>query len=140
MRALSRLGTEPAYKTNNDTIHNAFRLVRHYIGRLGYHFQAANILLSCALRFLKLFNSYKVYAISTPSKFVLPPAEIQVLEHFFANKFSFVGIDPFIACSKPACSCCLLYFRNHPGHFVEPALHHKIYLSDLSTIKRLASA
>jgi hypothetical protein len=56
-------------------------------------------------------------------------AEIQVLKHFFANKFSFVGIDPFIACSKPACSCCLLYFRNHPGHFVEPASHHKIYLN-----------
>jgi TPP-dependent 2-oxoacid decarboxylase len=56
-------------------------------------------------------------------------AEIQVLEHFYANTLSFAGDDPFIACSKPACFCCLLYIRNHPGHFVEPVSHHKIYLN-----------
>jgi hypothetical protein len=75
MRALSRLGTEPAYKTNKDAIHNAFRLVRHYIGRLGYHFRAADILLFYASRFPELFDSYEDYAISTFPTSVLPPAD-----------------------------------------------------------------
>jgi hypothetical protein len=56
-------------------------------------------------------------------------AEIQVLEDFYTQRRSFVGGDPFIACSKPACFCCLLYFRYHPGRFVEPASHRKIYLN-----------
>ncbi|KAF2118104.1 hypothetical protein BDV96DRAFT_620140, partial [Lophiotrema nucula] len=56
-------------------------------------------------------------------------AEIQVLEHFFVGNLQFADGDPFIACSKPACFCCLLYFRSHPGHFEEPVSHHKIYLN-----------
>jgi hypothetical protein len=56
-------------------------------------------------------------------------AEIQVLEHFYAGKLSFAAGDSFIACSKPACLCCFLYFRHHPGRFVEPMSHHKIYLN-----------
>ncbi|KAF2807533.1 uncharacterized protein BDZ99DRAFT_489804 [Mytilinidion resinicola] len=56
-------------------------------------------------------------------------AEIQVLEQFHVGKLSFAAGDRYIACSKPACFCCLLYFRHHPGHFVEPASHRKIYLN-----------
>jgi hypothetical protein len=41
----------------------------------------------------------------------------------------FAADDPFVACSKPACFCCLLYFWHHPGHFVEPDSHNKIYLN-----------
>ncbi|CAO2654512.1 Nn.00g112450.m01.CDS01 [Neocucurbitaria sp. VM-36] len=54
--------------------------------------------------------------------------EIQVLEKFYAENLSFADNDPFIACSKPACLCCMLYFRNHRGHFVEPYSHGKICL------------
>ncbi|KAF9730226.1 hypothetical protein PMIN04_012663 [Paraphaeosphaeria minitans] len=56
-------------------------------------------------------------------------AEIQVLEHFHMDSLRFADGNPFIACSKPACFCCLLYFRAHPGHFVEPTSHQKIYLN-----------
>lgn len=56
-------------------------------------------------------------------------AEIQVLEHFHKDKLHFADADRYIACSKSACFCCLLYFRHHPEHFVEPASHRKIYLN-----------
>ena len=56
-------------------------------------------------------------------------AEIQVLEHFHKNKLHFADADRYIACSKSACFCCLLYFRHHPEQFVEPASHRKIYLN-----------
>lgn len=54
-------------------------------------------------------------------------AEVQVLHHFYQNDKEFANRDKYIACSKPACFCCLLYFRHHPGDFVEPNSHHKIY-------------
>lgn len=56
-------------------------------------------------------------------------AEIQVHEHFHKNKLHFADADRYIACSKSACFCCLLYFRYHPEQFVEPASHRKIYLN-----------
>lgn len=185
MRTLAKLSMEPTYKSNEDAIHHAFGLLRHYIGRLAHHIRAVDTLLSCASRLSELLYDFEVRSIPTPAKSALPPtdamtrlesiivrmlpakspdldryqqaliemdvkyqlsgrflasytdhnlrprvhAEIQVLEHFFANKFSFAAGDPYIACSKPACFCCLLYFRNHPGHFVEPTSHRKIYLN-----------
>jgi hypothetical protein len=56
-------------------------------------------------------------------------AEVQVLHHFDEHDEKFAGGDKYIACSKPACFCCHLYFRHHPGGFVEPRSHHKIYLT-----------
>jgi hypothetical protein len=56
-------------------------------------------------------------------------AEVQVLHHFDQHDEEFVEGDKYIACSKPACFCCHLYFRHHPGGFVEPRSHHKIYLN-----------
>lgn len=56
-------------------------------------------------------------------------AEVQVLNHFHQNDKEFANRDKYIACSKPACFCCLLYFRHHPGGFVEPNSHHKIYIN-----------
>jgi hypothetical protein len=75
MRTLARLGTEPSYKSNKDAIHNAFRLVRHYIGRLGHHFRAADALLSCVSRLPELFDDYGVCSITTPPRSTLPPAD-----------------------------------------------------------------
>lgn len=56
-------------------------------------------------------------------------AEIQVLEHFYEGNFSFADSDKYIACSKPACYCCFLYFRHHPGNFVEPPSHRNVHLA-----------
>jgi hypothetical protein len=56
-------------------------------------------------------------------------AEVQVLQHFDQHDKEFAEDDKYIACSKPACFCCHLYFRHHPGGFVEPHSHHKIYLN-----------
>jgi hypothetical protein len=56
-------------------------------------------------------------------------AEVQVLHHFDQYDKEFAGGDKYIACSKPACFCCHLYFRHHPGGFVEPRSHHKVYLN-----------
>jgi hypothetical protein len=56
-------------------------------------------------------------------------AELMLLEHFYRNRLDFVENDRYIGCSKPACYCCSLYIRSHPGQFVEPASHQKIYLN-----------
>jgi hypothetical protein len=58
-------------------------------------------------------------------------AELKLLEYFYRNRdgLDFVRNDPYIGCSKPACYCCSLYIRSHPGQFVEPATHQKIYLN-----------
>ncbi|KAK8058102.1 hypothetical protein PG994_008550 [Apiospora phragmitis] len=37
--------------------------------------------------------------------------------------------DRFIACSKPACYCCSLYFKAHPSDPEEPRSHQKIWPS-----------
>lgn len=194
MRSLARLSAEPYYKSNRDAIHSTFGMIRHYIGRLGYHFRAVNVLLCCAPRLANLLHDFEVRGVPILPKSTMPPpdqltradkilvrmlpdkspdleryqqaftnmdsryqvfrrflenytepdlkpcvhAEIQVLEQFYTHGMQFAGDDPFIACSKPACFCCLLYFRNHPGHFVEPTSHNKIYLNwrppDLSTL------
>ena len=58
-------------------------------------------------------------------------AELILLEYFYQNRqhLDLVGNDYFIGTSKPSCYCCYLYFRAHPGNFVEPATHQKIYLN-----------
>lgn len=160
-------------------------MIRHYIGRLGYHFRAADTLISCAPKLLNLLHDFEVCSVPVPAKSAMPPpdqltrldkilvrmlparspelelyqqaltdmdaryqlfhrfldnyakpdrtscvhAEIQVLEHFHAHRMQFACGDSFIACSKPACFCCFLYFRHHPGHVAEPVSHNKIYLS-----------
>jgi hypothetical protein len=194
MSTLARLSAETSYKGNRGSIRSDFGMVRHYIGRLGHHFRAADILVSCAPRLMDLLHDFEVRPVPVLAKSTMPPpddltkadkiltrmlpanstelehyqqsfadmnsrfqvfkrfmenyaqqgknscvhAEVQVLEHFYAHKMDFAGDDPYIACSKPACFCCLLYFRHHPGHFVEPISHNKIYLNwrppDFSTL------
>jgi hypothetical protein len=56
-------------------------------------------------------------------------SEIQVLEHFQEQNLHFEDNDKYIACSKPACYCCHLYFCHHPGGFEEPPSHGKLYIS-----------
>ncbi|RSL69482.1 hypothetical protein CEP54_002258 [Fusarium duplospermum] len=54
-------------------------------------------------------------------------AELQMLEFFHRGGRFFVENDRYIACSKLACLCCKLYFRHHPGFYVEPDSHQKVY-------------
>ncbi|WAO94014.1 Hypothetical protein NCS54_01157600 [Fusarium falciforme] len=54
-------------------------------------------------------------------------AELQMLEFFHRDNRVFVENDRYIACSKLACLCCKLYFRHHPGFYVEPDSHQKVY-------------
>lgn len=54
-------------------------------------------------------------------------AEIQCLEHFYRGRLRFADGDRFIACSKPACLCCELYFKHHPARMVVPASHRKVW-------------
>jgi OTT_1508-like deaminase len=56
-------------------------------------------------------------------------AELILLEHFYRQKYDFVDGDKHIGCSKPACYCCYHYICEHPGNFVCPASHNKIYLN-----------
>ncbi|KAJ5471842.1 hypothetical protein N7539_008785 [Penicillium diatomitis] len=68
-------------------------------------------------------------------KFLLPyercspevHAEVQVLDHFYKMRKSFAGDDCFVACSKPACFCCEMYFKYHPTRATLSCSHHKIW-------------
>ncbi|KAH7563713.1 hypothetical protein BM1_00760 [Bipolaris maydis] len=192
--AETKQAVEPIYRSNRDAIHVAFGMIRHYIGRLGHHFRAANNLVAYAPRLFHLLHDFEVHSVPVPVKSAVPPpdqmttldrilvrmlpanspelylyqealtymdgqyqvfnrymenyarpnrsswihAEIQVLEHFYVHGMQFACDDPFIACSKPACFCCLLYFRHHLGHVVEPVSHNKIYLNWRPPDPRLA--
>lgn len=54
-------------------------------------------------------------------------AEIEVLEHFHRSQLVFAGNDRFVACSKPACLCCELYFQYHPARPVIPSSHKNVW-------------
>ncbi|KAJ6019768.1 hypothetical protein N7499_003139 [Penicillium canescens] len=54
-------------------------------------------------------------------------AEIRLLEYFHKSQRSFAGEDRFIACSKPACLCCEMYFKYHPARVMVSSSHRKIW-------------
>ena len=56
-------------------------------------------------------------------------AELLLADFFYWHQFDFVGADPYIGCSKPACFNCFQYLLAHPGTFVLPACHNKLYLA-----------
>lgn len=43
-----------------------------------------------------------------------PHAEAVMLDHFSSNNLKFATGDSYVACSRPSCYCCKLYFDNHP--------------------------
>lgn len=53
-------------------------------------------------------------------------SEVQVLEHFYKMTSR---NDRYIACSKPACLCCELYFKHHPARMVVPESHRKVWVN-----------
>ena len=54
-------------------------------------------------------------------------AEVQILDYFHNNDLKFEESDIFVACSKPACYCCSLYFQYHPLRPVAPASHQTLH-------------
>lgn len=56
-------------------------------------------------------------------------AELSLLEALHDEKIRFYDSDKYIACSKAACFCCYHYICGHPGVFVRPSCHNKLYLN-----------
>ncbi|KAL2759301.1 hypothetical protein ACRALDRAFT_2094136 [Sodiomyces alcalophilus JCM 7366] len=56
-------------------------------------------------------------------------AEVQMLEHFYRNDLRFAWDDKYVACSKPACLACRLYFQHHPARPVWLDSHDRIYVN-----------
>ena len=56
-------------------------------------------------------------------------AELLLADLFYWKQFEFLDDDPYIGCSKPACYSCFHYILAHPGNFVLPACHNKLYLA-----------
>ena len=54
-------------------------------------------------------------------------AECAVAEAVHAARIRFFGNDRYISCSKPACFCCYHYLCNHPGRFVHPPCHNRVW-------------
>jgi hypothetical protein len=56
-------------------------------------------------------------------------SELLLVDLFYWHQFEFLDDDSFIGCSKPACFHCFQYILAHPGNFVLPACHNKMYLA-----------
>jgi hypothetical protein len=56
-------------------------------------------------------------------------AELALLELLYDCRCRFFDDDRYIACSKASCFCCYHYICQHPGSFIAPSSHNKIYLN-----------
>lgn len=56
-------------------------------------------------------------------------AELLLLDHFEKAGCLFLdGNDKYIGCSKAACYLCHMYIAQHPGRYVVPGTHNKLYI------------
>ncbi|KAK8240125.1 hypothetical protein HDK90DRAFT_523243 [Phyllosticta capitalensis] len=64
---------------SDDSVHaSPFQLTRHYIGRLGYHFQVAATCIAAAQRLPQLFKGFEVCCLkAAPSSHNLPVADVR---------------------------------------------------------------
>ncbi|GLA56169.1 hypothetical protein AnigIFM63604_005039 [Aspergillus niger] len=89
--------------------------------------QIKNLLLS--MNFRSQSRTFQDFLVQYDKCTAQVHAETQALDHFFRQNLSFVGNDRYIACSKPACLCCELYFRHHPARMVVPESHSKVWVN-----------
>ncbi|KAK2005211.1 hypothetical protein LZ32DRAFT_623886, partial [Colletotrichum eremochloae] len=54
-------------------------------------------------------------------------AEVQLLHHFYSEGRQYAAKYRYVACSKPACICCELYFRHHPARVCLLDTHRRAY-------------
>ena len=184
MKYLADISHDNAQPSSRDSVCVLFREIRHYVGRLGYHFRAAQTLVEAANKMPQYFEDFEVQTCCPPlAPFEVPTpdalttlesivgrmfaadakekidcrerlaflenrfkvferflrtwndknfrpqihCELILLEHFYAKQLAFAESDRYIGCSKPACYCCALYIRHHPGRFSEPASHQKVW-------------
>jgi hypothetical protein len=57
-----------------------------------------------------------------------PHAEAVILDHFSTGNFEFVMGDRYVACSKPSCYCCKLFFKFHPLRAVTGRHHGNLWI------------
>ena len=57
-----------------------------------------------------------------------PHAEVVMLKFFHKAEISFVNDDKYIACSKPSCHCCALYFLAHPWEVHQRPGHGNVWV------------
>ncbi|KAI9751976.1 MAG: hypothetical protein M4579_005812 [Chaenotheca gracillima] len=55
-------------------------------------------------------------------------AELLLVDYLDQNNCRFLDGDKYIGCSKPACYLCHAYIENHPGRYVVPPSHQKLYV------------
>jgi hypothetical protein len=56
-------------------------------------------------------------------------AELLLVDHFERNGCNFLDThEKYIGCSKPACYLCRMYIAQHPGRYVVPACHNRLYI------------
>ncbi|PMD67017.1 uncharacterized protein K444DRAFT_513952, partial [Hyaloscypha bicolor E] len=56
-------------------------------------------------------------------------AELLLVNFFYWRQFDFVSDDQYIRYSKLACFNYFQYILAHPGNYILPACHNKLYLS-----------
>lgn len=57
-------------------------------------------------------------------------AELLLINHFERIGCNFLdSYEKYIGCSKPACYLCHMYIAQHPGRYVVPPCHNKLYLN-----------
>lgn len=57
-----------------------------------------------------------------------PHAEVVVLDHFFTQGLDFVMGDNYVACSKPSCYCCKMFFDFHPLRAATGRYHGNVWI------------
>lgn len=57
-----------------------------------------------------------------------PHAEAIMLDHFFTNNNQFANGDRYVACSRPSCYCCKLYFDHHPAEASTGRSHGMLWI------------
>lgn len=57
-----------------------------------------------------------------------PHAEAVMLDYFFTKGLDFAMEDKYVACSKPSCYCCKLFFDNHPLQAVTGRHHGNLWI------------
>jgi hypothetical protein len=56
--------------------------------------------------------------------------ELLLVDHFERTGCNFLDSnEKYIGCSKPACYLCHMYIAQHPGSYVVPACHNKLYIA-----------
>jgi OTT_1508-like deaminase len=75
-------------------------------------------------------EEFDVFIQDERSKKTRVHAELLLIDHFERTGCNFLDAhEKYIGCSKPACYLCHMYIAQHPGRYVVPACHNKLYIA-----------